>query len=131
MKFSVKAVKETCLYVQDLDKTQAFYHHKLNMPVISKVDNRHIFFRAGNSVLLCFIAKVTEQENHLPPHGASGIQHIAFEVPAEDYQKQKAAVKLAGIPILHEEAWPGNYHSFYFHDPDGHLLEVVPEGMWE
>ncbi len=100
------------------------------MPVISKVPDRHIFFRAGSSVLLCFIGKTTRQDSHLPPHGAEGVQHIAFEVPAADYVQRKMDIKKAGIDIIHEEAWPGGYHSFYFHDPDGHLLEIVPAGMW-
>jgi hypothetical protein len=35
-----------------------------------------------------------------------------------------------GIAIVHEEPWGDRFRSFYFHDPDGHVLEVVPAGMW-
>ncbi|MEQ8552640.1 MAG: VOC family protein [Cyclobacteriaceae bacterium] len=124
-------IKETCLYVTDLDQTEAFYHGMLNMPIISKVADRHIFFRTGTSVLLCFIAESTRQEEVLPPHYASGKQHIAFEVPEKEYSKFKELIMEKGILITHEQEWKAQVKSFYFEDPDGHVLEIVPEGMWD
>jgi catechol 2,3-dioxygenase-like lactoylglutathione lyase family enzyme len=127
---SIRQIKETCLYVTDLDRTAAFYHGQLGLPVISHVEGRHVFFRAGTSVLLCFIAGKTKEEKILPPHHGSGQLHMAFEVARADYEIWKEKVREAGIAVIHEEPWKGNYHSFYFHDPDGHVLEIVPEGMW-
>ena len=124
-------IKETCLYVSDLDATEAFYRDLLEMPVISKVPERHIFFRTGSSVLLCFIPEVTANETVLPPHFAKGPQHIAFECEAEEYDNWKKNLQEKGIPIIHEQPWPGGFLSAYFHDPDGHVLEIVPKGMWE
>lgn len=124
-------VKETCLYIKDLDRAQDFYNGKLGLPVISKVEGRHIFFRAGSSVLLCFIPEVTRNEEKLPPHYAYGKQHIAFEVNAEDYKKWLSLIKSRGIEIVHEQDWKDGLKSFYFYDPDDHVLEVVPRGIWE
>ncbi|WP_258099615.1 VOC family protein [Marinoscillum pacificum] len=123
-------IKETCLYVSDLDQSYAFYHDKLGLPLISKVPNRHVFFRLGTSVLLCFIAEATKGEKELPPHFASGKQHIAFEVAKDNYNETKEKFKVLGIEITHCQKWPGSYESFYLEDPDGHVLEIVPEGMW-
>ncbi len=123
-------VKETCLYVENLDDTESFYHGKLEMPVISKVEDRHIFFNCGSSVLLCFLNKATIQEKKLPPHFAIGRQHIALEVPQKEYAKAKEKVLAKKIQITHFQEWPGNFESFYFSDPDGHVLEIVPQGMW-
>lgn len=131
MQHPVQQIKETCLYVTDLERTQEFYEGKMKLPVIGKVDRRHIFFRAGSSVLLCFIAEVSRNSKQLPPHWAEGKQHIAFQVPANDYKDYKAEIESLGIAITHEEEWPNGMKSFYFEDPDGHVLEVVPEGMWE
>ncbi|MEM8893512.1 MAG: VOC family protein [Bacteroidota bacterium] len=128
MKFA--QVKETCLYVEDLDKTEAFYHGLLNLPIISKADGRHIFFRCGSSVLLCFLNKATMAEKNLPPHYAIGRQHIALEVSARSYNKSKREIMEAGIEITHTESWGDKFESFYFEDPDGHVLEIVPTGMW-
>ena len=129
MKFT--QVKETCLYVEDLDRSEEFYHGLLKLPVISKADSRHIFFRCGGSVLLCFLNKATILEKNLPPHYAIGRQHIALEVQKRSYDKSKREIVEAGIEIIHTASWGASHESFYFYDPDGHVLEIVPTGMWD
>lgn len=129
MEFS--RIKETCLYVQDLERTEAFYNGKLDMKIIGKAEGRHIFFRAGSSVLLCFISDTTRGEENLPAHFGEGKLHMALEVPAADYHRVKEEILSKGIEIEHEQQWSENYRSFYFRDPDGHSIEVVPEGMWD
>ena len=47
-------IKDTCLYIKDLERAREFYHEILELPLISYVEGKHIFFRAGSSVLLCF-----------------------------------------------------------------------------
>lgn len=128
---NIRRIKETCIYVSDLEQTKAFYHGLLGLPLISLVQGRHVFFRAGESVLLCFIASKTEQEQDLPPHGAQGSVHFAFEVGGDDYASILQQVKDSGITILHEHCWKGTLRSFYFHDPDRNLVEVIEEGLWE
>ena len=124
-------IKETCLYVKDLEQTKSFYTTILELPVISSVPNRHVFFRAGESVLLCFIAEKTVQETILPPHGANGQIHFAFEVPQSGYNNAREKIAAHSIPILHNHVWPNGKHSFYFHDPDKHLVEIIEEGLWD
>jgi catechol 2,3-dioxygenase-like lactoylglutathione lyase family enzyme len=128
MKFT--QIKETCLYVSNLDLAEDFYHDILEMPVISKVEGRHIFFRCGSSVLLCFLPEVTKEEKNLPRHYANGKQHIAFEVGRSDYLKAKSKILEKGIYITHEQEWRNKQKSFYFEDPFGNVLEIVPVGIW-
>jgi catechol 2,3-dioxygenase-like lactoylglutathione lyase family enzyme len=90
-----------------------------------------VFFRAGNSVLLCFLAQETEKEKELPPHGAHGVIHFAFEVSKEEYQAALLQIKASGINILHEHSWKNDIHSFYFHDPDENLVEIIEQGLWD
>ncbi|WP_373520738.1 VOC family protein [Aquiflexum sp.] len=123
-------IKETCLYISDLDLAENFYGEILEMPIISKVGNRHIFFRCGTSVLLCFIPEATKDEENLPPHYAIGKQHVAFEVGKKDYLKTKSVLLERGITITHEQEWGDKQKSFYFEDPFGHVLEIVPVGIW-
>jgi len=127
----IARIKETCIYVTDLHQTKRFYSDQLGLPVISISEGRHIFFRAGDSVLLCFIAAQTEKETILPPHGAYGSIHFALEVNKEEYSLALQQVKAANIPILHEHIWKGKLRSFYFHDPDNNLVEIIEEGLWE
>ncbi|WP_194974419.1 VOC family protein [Aquiflexum lacus] len=122
-------IKETCLYISDLDLAENFYGEILEMPIISKVEHRHIFFRCGTSVLLCFIPEVTKEEENLPPHYAVGKQHVAFEVGKKDYLKTKSLLLEKGITITHEQEWRNNQTSFYFEDPFGNVLEIVPVGI--
>ncbi|MEJ8804256.1 VOC family protein [Pontibacter sp. H249] len=128
---TIKKIKETCLYVNDLKKCKAFYHNQLGFEVIGEVKDRHIFFRAGESVLLCFIAEASSKGGNLPPHFGAGQLHLAFEVSKADYPTWKEKIAKFSIPIEQEFDWGGGYLSFYFRDPDKHLLEVVMEGMWE
>ncbi|GHA72506.1 VOC family protein [Pontibacter akesuensis] len=127
----IKKIKETCLYVADLERSKAFYHGKLGFALIGEVQNRHVFFRAGGSVLLCFLAEVSKESKKLPPHFGSGELHLAFEVEREQYAPWKQKVEELGIAIEQEYDWGGGFLSFYFRDPDRHLLEVVMGGMWE
>ena len=102
---NILSIKETCIYVEDIDRTKGFYSGKLGLPLISLVKNRHVFFQAGNSVLFCFIAEATEEEIQLPTHGARGAIHFAFEVSKEEYPATLEQIKTCGIEILHEHAW--------------------------
>lgn len=128
---NITQIKETCLYISDLDKAEAFYGRVLGFPLISKVNGRHIFFRCGTSVLLCFLPEVTQAETTLPPHFAAGKQHIAFEVEQADYEKTKEQLLQENIRITHQQEWTTQLESFYFEDPFGHVLEIVPRGIWE
>jgi catechol 2,3-dioxygenase-like lactoylglutathione lyase family enzyme len=124
-------IKETCLYVQDLTRTTAFYAEVLGLPVIGQVPGRHVFFRVGESVLLCFNAQKTRESKDLPPHFGEGHLHLAFECEAAQYEGWKEKLRQANIPIEHEQTWPHARKSCYFRDPDQHLLEIVMPGIWE
>jgi catechol 2,3-dioxygenase-like lactoylglutathione lyase family enzyme len=126
-----KQIKETCLYVQDLALTKKFYAEVLGLPIIGEVANRHVFFRAGSSVLLCFNATITRNITNLPPHYGEGHLHLAFECETADYDAWKEKLRQAQIPVEHEQTWPHGRQSFYFRDPDQHLLEIVVPGIWE
>ena len=129
MKFT--QIKETCLYVCDLDKTKEFYCEKLGLELHSFANNSYVFFRAGSSMLLCFLNDTTKKQNSLPSHYAKGQIHFAFEIQREDYDNCKTTLVAKGIVIEHEQAWKNNIKSFYFRDPDHHLVEVLQPGMWE
>lgn len=124
-------IKETCIYVQDLARTKDFYHGKLGLEVIVLVEGKHVFFRAGSSVLLCFISEYTEIQTHTPPHGASGNIHFALEVNSDEYEGAKNEILQKGITIEHEHEWKNKLHSFYFRDPDENLVEIVQKGVWD
>lgn len=128
---NILKIKETCIYVSDLHRTKQFYNGLLQLPVITLAEGQHIFFKAGDSVLLCFIAAQTLQKTDLPPHGATGSIHFAFEVAKSDYEAAMETIKRNNITITHQQKWKGQLKSFYFNDPDNNLVEIIEEGLWD
>jgi catechol 2,3-dioxygenase-like lactoylglutathione lyase family enzyme len=125
-------IKETCLYIHDLEKARQFYHNRLGLPVLSFVEGKHIFFRVGTSVLLCFNPEDSKTKKSPPPHFGGGRQHFAFEVDKRTYQETKRALLARGITITDTVVWPSGAESFYFEDPENNVLEIVPDqGVWE
>jgi catechol 2,3-dioxygenase-like lactoylglutathione lyase family enzyme len=45
----IQTVIETAVYVDDLDKIEAFYRTILGLPVIAKEPGHHVFFQVGSS----------------------------------------------------------------------------------
>lgn len=127
----ITQIKETCLYIKDLERAKSFYHGLLGLPIITYVPDKLIFFRSGSSVLLCFEPEHSKTQDIPPPHFAYGKQHIAFEVKASGYEAAKVELIQKGIEITYEHEWPNGKHSAYFEDPEGHVLEIVPAGLWD
>ena len=130
MQLKVTKIKETCLYIKDIEQTKQFYHEKLGLPVISQVEGQHIFFRAGSSVLLCFIAESSRKKASPPPHYGEGNLHFAFEVAMEEYADWMKHIQSLGLEIEEEVTWQKGLKSFYFRDPDKHAVEIVMPGIW-
>lgn len=124
-------IKETCLYVTDLEQARKFYADELELPMISYLEGKHLFFKAGLSVLLLFNPEDSKHKVSPPAHYGGGKQHFAFEVADKDYEGAKAWIKNKGITIIDEVTWAGGKKSFYFEDPAGNVLEIVPQtGIW-
>ncbi|MDQ3193310.1 MAG: VOC family protein [Bacteroidota bacterium] len=127
----INQIKETCLYIENLEKTESFYNEIIGLKTHSKAEGKHVFFRAGESMLLCFLKGVTNKQSNLPPHFANGQIHYAFEVDVNEYENCKKKVLSFGIKIEHEQEWKNNLKSFYFRDPDMHLIEILQMGIWD
>jgi catechol 2,3-dioxygenase-like lactoylglutathione lyase family enzyme len=125
-----KQIKETCIYAEDLEAFRLFYCEKLGLSLISYLPEKHLFIRVGKSVLLCFNPQDSQLKKSPPGHYANGKIHFAFEVDAADYGKTKQEIINKRITITDEVIWKNGQESFYFEDPAGNVLEVVPVGIW-
>lgn len=76
---NILSIKETCIHVNDLERTRDFYSDKLQLPIVSLVKDRHIFFRAGTSVLLCFIAQQTQKKQNFLHMGPLAISILLWK----------------------------------------------------
>ncbi len=125
-------IKETCLYINDLEGARAFYHGLLGLPEIDYQPGKHLFMRVGTSVLLCFNPDDSRQKASPPAHYGGGNQHVAFEVSTADYERVRKEMENLGITITDTMTWKSGAQSFYFEDPEGNVLEIVPEtGIWD
>jgi catechol 2,3-dioxygenase-like lactoylglutathione lyase family enzyme len=133
----INRIIETCIYASDLQEAEKFYSQILELEQVSKEEDRHIFYRCGNSMLLIFNPVHTSAEqtfvngDPIPLHGTSGPGHLAFEVQNHDIPEWKARLIEWNIKIESEITWPSGFNSIYFRDPAGNSIEIVSSGLWE
>jgi catechol 2,3-dioxygenase-like lactoylglutathione lyase family enzyme len=124
-------VVETGIYVDDLDRAEAFYRDVLGLAVLGREAGRHVFFRVGaGSVLLAFNAAATLRGDQLPAHGARGPGHFALGIPAGSLEEWKQRLAAYGVAVEQEVAWPRGGRSIYFRDPAGNSVELLTPGLW-
>lgn len=131
----IDGILETALYVDDLDKAEAFYGGVLGLQTIRRGGNRHIFYRCGAGILLIFNPDETMQPADgdpfpVPPHGTKGAGHACFTVTADDLDAMAQRLQAAGVAIEASVTWPSGLRSLYFRDPAGNSLEIAPRTLW-
>jgi len=135
-------ILESALYVDDLDKAEAFYGGVLGLERISRVGNRHVFFRCGDGVLLLFNPAETvkppapDAKLPVPPHGTKGEGHLCFRATGEEIERFRAHLESHGVAIEADFHWPprgdepSGGRSIYFRDPAGNSLEIAEPRIW-
>lgn len=130
------AILESALYVDDLEVAERFYADVLGLPVIAKVEGRHVFFRCGDGVLLLFDPEKTveppapDAKLPVPPHGAKGQGHLCFRASETEIDGWKTHLASAGVAIESEFTWPSGGRSIYFRDPAGNSIEFANPKIW-
>lgn len=113
------------LKVRDLERSRKFYTEVLGMDVMKESPQIGIVFLANNrrdhhEIALMQIGPQAQA----PPANAVGLLHVAFRLRSEE--ELRAAYnefKEKDVPIVFTVDH-GITKSIYFHDPDGHELEV-------
>ena len=154
--FELQGVNHLALVCKDMAKTVAFYRDVLGMPLIKTLDlpggmGQHFFFDIGNGDSLAFFwfkdapsaSPGISSPQGLPGQGSmitahGSMNHIAFNVPAEQFDAYYDRLKAKGIkvsqvlnhddsewqvsPTVHDGVF---VRSVYFFDPDGVCLEFA------
>ncbi|MDD9744152.1 MULTISPECIES: VOC family protein [Marinovum] len=131
----ITGVLEAALYAADLDRAEAFYHGVLNMEVVLRLEQRHVFFRAGQTILLVFNPEETAKPSQntrmpVPAHGAHGPGHVCFRASREEISRWRAHVLDQGIAVDAEFDWPNGARSLYIRDPAGNSVEFAEPHLW-
>ena len=134
-RLELRGILETAVYVEDLERSRAFYAALFGLPVMVGDDRFCAFDVAGRDVLLLFRkggtpAPVATPGGVIPAHDGDGRLHLAFAVDREDLDGWEARLRERDIEIESRVEWPAGGTSLYFRDPDGHLLELATPGLW-
>lgn len=130
------AILESAVYASDLGAAEAFYGGLLGLPVIAKIEGRHVFFRAGTGVLLVFNPDATEVPSTnpalpVPTHGARGAGHVCFAASRAELAAWRERFAAAGVAVEAEFDWPNGARSLYVRDPGGNSVEFAEPRLWE
>lgn len=128
----IDRILETCLCVDSLAVARQFYTEVLGLAVYAEQNERHLFFRVGNQMLLLFNPQESSKPlGTIPAHGTHGAGHVCFAVGDDaelvGWQAQLAAHGVATESI---HVWPNGGRSLYFRDPAGNSLEFATPGIW-
>jgi catechol 2,3-dioxygenase-like lactoylglutathione lyase family enzyme len=132
----IEGVLETCLYARDLEAAERFYAGVLELDVVARVPERHVFFRCGAAMLLVFDPERTASApgevagTPVPAHGARGAGHVCFRITPDELPRWRERFAHSGIPVEAEIAWPRGGSSLYVRDPAGNSVELAPAGIW-
>jgi catechol-2,3-dioxygenase len=120
-----------------------FYINILGLEFVSEEEDRHVFLKAGQSMLLIFNPNKTLANNNnisnrssstqLPIHGAfapPSIIHFALEIEKQNYDSAKYILNEKNIKIEKEVIWEKGTNSIYFRDPAGNLVEIITQDYW-
>ena len=133
---ALEGVVETCLYVEDVHRSRAFYERVFGFealggneriqPLAVKTGQVLILFRRGGT-----LSPVPVAGSLIPSHDGSGEQHFAFGVPADSLEDWRRWLGAEGIEVESVIEWPQGGRSLYFRDPDRLLVELITPGVWK
>lgn len=125
-------IAEIAVRVSNMERSQTFYqemlgfrfHHEEPGVVFLEVGPLETpLGRVGHPQLLALFGR-----NQSLDTARSTFDHIAFEVPTERYETELALFKSRGM-VIREREWPETLpwrgRSFFFKDPDGHVIELI------
>ena len=132
----VARILETSLYVRDIAISEAFYRRLFGFDVLMRDERMCALAIPGRQVLLLFVQGGSREASPtpfgpIPPHDASGHQHLCFSIRHANLEIWQAHLAHSGVVLESRLDWSKGGSSLYFRDPDGHSLEVGTAGLWQ
>lgn len=122
-------IVEAALYVDDVPRAVKFYETVLGFETIA-LDERLTAMSVGGRQVLLVCKRGASANIADVPHDATGQQHIAFSAAESDMDAWAARLREYGVAIDRDRRWERGGRSLYFHDPEGHTLELASPGVW-
>jgi catechol 2,3-dioxygenase-like lactoylglutathione lyase family enzyme len=115
------------LFVEDFDLAVAFYVDKVGLPVRLRAEGYVEFAVEGAKFALLARSRVAELtgDAHAGRPGP-GTHEGAVTVLVEDVDRVHRELSGRGVPFLGvPQDRPWGQRTVYFHDPEGHLIEIA------
>jgi len=123
----VVGISEIVLWTKDKQQSLQFYRDLLGLEVISPPTLPNVFLKAGegNAGIPQMIVLVPKTDAVKAQPSGYQLHHMAFELPEEVFDEQRAALVAAGYqpragkhPVLASR-------TMYVDDPDGNEVEFI------
>jgi len=114
--FKVTGIDHVVYHVKDLARAKNFYVDFLGMEVDHE-SSWQCFLKCGSQGVALF-----EVDDNEDVHAGSEVNHMALRLATGEYARVKATLENAGIAVHGRQ---GDPHCVYFHDPDGHQLQLL------
>jgi glyoxylase I family protein len=134
---SITRIHHVAYRCRDARETVEFYRDLLGMAFLTAFSEdqvpstkehdpyMHVFLDAGMGNVLAFFELPERPAMGRDPNTPGWVQHIAFEVGSmEELLKTRERIRARGIEVLGPTDH-GLFKSIYFHDPNGHRLELT------
>ncbi|MBL9131646.1 MAG: VOC family protein, partial [Verrucomicrobiaceae bacterium] len=104
---------ESALYVDDLERSVAFYTRLFELPVLLRDDRFCVLQITAQQVLLLFRRGASLQPTTLPggtvpAHDGSGPLHVCFGISADAVTDWEDRLRAQGIAVESRVRWPSN-----------------------
>lgn len=124
----VEALDYVVLIVEDLDRSLAFYHDLMGIPLKHQAP-RFAQLQTGTTRLALFTREAMADTLHQPlqaPTADAPAFELGFKVTDVDAAYQEL-VDEGATPVTAPETRPWGQRTAYVRDPDGHLIELVTQ----
>jgi catechol 2,3-dioxygenase-like lactoylglutathione lyase family enzyme len=112
----VSGINHIVLHVQDVARAKKFYTELLGMTVYRE-NSEQAFMHCGNQGVALFAKR-----DGTPLTTGNDLNHLALDITAGTYDAIKAELEKHGVEV---SGRPGDPHCIYFHDLDGHRLQLM------
>lgn len=120
----IELLKETTLYVSDLDVAESFYTDIVGLVVAERVKDQHSVLQFDDGILILFQTPTGSIENEGVPSGLRELRQLSFGISPADAASWRKHLQEYDIAIEAEFAWPNGAQSILFRDPSGNRIEL-------
>jgi glyoxylase I family protein len=112
----VNGIDHIVLHVRDVERAKKFYTEVLGMTAYRE-DAEQVFLHAGQQGVALF-----KKHGDTPLTTGNDLNHLALNVETGTYEALKGELESHGVAV---SGRPGEDRCIYFHDPDGHRLQLM------